>query len=144
MCKPVINKYKYSSGQSLTELLVLMLLLVPLFLLIPVLGQYTHIKQRTIEASRGAAWEMTVFKDHIYDPAQQAALQDKVVSRYFNSAKAKIESTPPGAWSQPDPLFKTLYGQTLVTYNDAQLVSLTEQGLRDYGATLLFGITVPL
>ena len=51
---------KHQSGQSLTEFLVALVVLVPLLLMVPMLGKYIDINQTTLQASRYVAWEKTV------------------------------------------------------------------------------------
>jgi hypothetical protein len=51
------------TGQSITEFVVLLTFFVPLFLTIPLIGKYLDVKQKTIEASRYAVWERTVWSD---------------------------------------------------------------------------------
>jgi hypothetical protein len=62
-CKPM-NKastfVRYQSGQALTEFVVMCLVLVPLFVLLPMLGKYIDINHATIKASRYVAWERAV------------------------------------------------------------------------------------
>ncbi|MBR7551336.1 pilus assembly protein, partial [Mycobacterium tuberculosis] len=43
-------------GQSLTEVAVLCAVLVPIFLLIPILAKYIHARQATQQAARAIAW----------------------------------------------------------------------------------------
>lgn len=51
-------------GQALTEFCVASaFVLVPLFLMIPLLGKYMDMKASTIQAARYAAWERTVWYD---------------------------------------------------------------------------------
>jgi hypothetical protein len=54
---PVQNRQR---GQALTEFVVMCLVLVPLFVLLPMLGKYIDINHATIKASRYVAWERAV------------------------------------------------------------------------------------
>lgn len=47
-------------GQAVTEFAAMAAVLVPLFLLVPLLGKVSDLNHTTIEASRYAAWERTV------------------------------------------------------------------------------------
>jgi len=47
----------------MVEVLVSMLFFLPVFLMVPVIGKYLDVKQKTIEASRYAAWERSVWAD---------------------------------------------------------------------------------
>ncbi len=53
----------FNRGQALTEVLISMLVFAPMFLMIPVIGKYLDVKQKTIEASRYAVWERSVWAD---------------------------------------------------------------------------------
>ena len=78
-------------GQSLVEMAVLCALLVPMFLLVPLLGKYIHIRQATQQAARAAVWEATVASDYaIPDPARVGAL---MIDRHFADADAPIRTT---------------------------------------------------
>ena len=48
------------TGSALTEFAVLMVVSVPLFLMLPMLGKMADVNQSTIQASRYGAWERTV------------------------------------------------------------------------------------
>lgn len=59
--KKISLKRKYS-GQAMTETVIAMsFVLIPLFLLIPLLGKYIDIQHTTIQAARYEAWEYTVW-----------------------------------------------------------------------------------
>ena len=50
------------NGQAMTEMVIASsFVLVPLFLLIPLLGKYIDLNQSTIQATRYEAWEYTVW-----------------------------------------------------------------------------------
>lgn len=52
----------FAAGQAMTELLIAAtFVLVPLFLLVPLLGKYIDIRHSTIQAARYEAWEYTVW-----------------------------------------------------------------------------------
>lgn len=50
-------------GSSMVEFFTSLLVFVPLFIGIPLLGKYADIKHQTIEASRYVAWERTVYSE---------------------------------------------------------------------------------
>ena len=57
-----VYKYKNQRGQAMAEfVIVAVLVLVPLYLLIPVLGKYIDMKSAAVVGARYAAWERTVF-----------------------------------------------------------------------------------
>ena len=55
-----INNYSSQAGQSTIELIVASLILVPLFLIVPLLGKYLDLAQTTEIASRYVAFEGAV------------------------------------------------------------------------------------
>ncbi len=53
---------RYQQGQAVTEFLIAaVFILVPLFLIVPLLGKYIDIKQAAIQNARYLAWEYTVW-----------------------------------------------------------------------------------
>lgn len=48
-------------GSSMVEFIVSLLVFIPLFIGIPLLGKYADIKHKTIESSRYIAWERTIY-----------------------------------------------------------------------------------
>ena len=51
------------TGSAVTEFVVSLVVFVPLFLSIPLLGKYADIKHKNIEASRYVVWERTIWSD---------------------------------------------------------------------------------
>ena len=51
----------YSRGSSITEFIIIMAFFVPVMFAMPLIAKYGDIKNKTIEASRYAAWERTVW-----------------------------------------------------------------------------------
>lgn len=109
-------------GQSLTEAAVLCAVLVPLFLLIPIMGKYIHLRQATQQAARAAAWEATVAKD--YTIPATARMRDLTVDRHFGKADAPIvsrASTGNARDRVDNPLLNTFSNQTLVERGDIRV-----------------------
>ncbi len=110
-------------GQALTEMAILAVVLVPLFLLIPMLGRYTHLQQVSQQAARGAAWEATVVQD--YEMSGPDVRQEMMVNRYFNAADAPITSTLPEPIAEDtqvgDAMFNTFSDRPLIEHDDPQL-----------------------
>lgn len=77
-------------GQSLTEVAVLCAVLVPLFLLVPILAKYIHARQATQQAARAIAWEATVSPNYALPPT--ARQRDLAVDRFFGRADDRIVS----------------------------------------------------
>lgn len=111
-------------GQALTEMAIVAAVLVPLFLLVPVLAKYIHLRQTAQQAARGAAWEATVTQDYGIPnrPGQQALLLD----RHFGSATAPILSRASGASDDAavgNVMMNMHSGRALVTRGDVELGS---------------------
>jgi len=109
-------------GQSLTEAAVLCAVLVPLFLLIPIMGKYIHLRQATQQAARAAAWEATVAKDYALPATTR--MRDLTVDRHFGKADAQIVSRASTGNSRDrveNPLLNTFSNQTLVERGDIRV-----------------------
>lgn len=79
-------------GQAMTEIAVIGVVLVPLFLLVPVLAKYIHLKQTAQQATRAVAWQATVARD--YGLPDRARERDLAIDRHFGRAGDPIVSTP--------------------------------------------------
>ncbi len=65
-----MSSFTLPYGQALTEFLVsASFVLVPLFLIVPVVGKYIDLKQTTVVAARYGAWEYTVHAERASDYA---------------------------------------------------------------------------
>lgn len=108
-------------GQSMVEMLVLCLVLVPLFLLIPILGKYIHVRQLAQQTARAAAWEATVSPDYAVPTVAQ--VRPQLIARHFGAADAPISSRPPPASDErlDAPLLNTFSNQPLLQRSDVQL-----------------------
>lgn len=113
-------------GQALAEMAVLAAVLVPIFLLIPMLGKYTYLKYRTHQAARAAAWAATVTPDYEWSKLKGSrALQEKLaIDRGFEGADAPIRtsaSSVPIGSRLGDPLMNTFSGRELVERKGIEL-----------------------
>ena len=79
-------------GQALTEFLVVSLVLIPLFLLLPVIGKYQDISHATQMASRYAAFDAVLRNDAGNSHKPPAQLAEEVRQRYFGIARAGIKT----------------------------------------------------
>lgn len=79
-------------GQALTEFLVIAVVLVPLFLLVPVIAKYQDLVHMTQLASRYAAWDSVVRNgsQNAEKPIDQ--LEQEVRRRFFGSSDAPIKT----------------------------------------------------
>lgn len=112
-------------GQALTELVVLAAVLVPLFLLVPVLAKYIHLRHANQQAARAAAWDATVSPDYAL-PNRQAT-QTRMIDRHFTAADAPIRTQP--AAGQPDAALGDVFYNT---FSDQPLLERTDIQLAGY------------
>lgn len=89
---PMNLTYRMQNGQSLTELAILGLVMVPLFLMIPILGKYIDINQTAFLGSRYAAWERTVYHTAADASKTDATIQEDVRRRIFGATGAPIKT----------------------------------------------------
>lgn len=102
-------------GQSLVEMVVALIVLVPLAAGITLLGQYIHIRQQTQAAARQAAWAATV------DPAvarqglpDRATIERKLRAWQFADARARLTSRAPAPRAFGDTMLTTFAGRELL------------------------------
>lgn len=80
-------------GQSTVEFLVLALVLVPLFLIVPMIGKYLDLAQTTAVASRYVAFEGAVHHgSSLHGWKSGAALADEVRRRFFSNSDAPVKA----------------------------------------------------
>lgn len=121
-----VRSARRQRGQALAEAVVALALLVPLFLLIPMLGKYAHIEQAVQQAARTAAWEAIATQDFNMDvlEGRRTDLEALAIERHFGDADAAIASVPsdPGdATHLGDPMLNTFSDQPLVRRQDVTL-----------------------
>lgn len=111
------------SGQSMVEFLVAAAtVLVPLFMIIPIIGKYADINMTAPQAARYMAWERTVWHDaderlsngidenvvHKFPKKSAFQLRQEVPVRFLSHAYATMDSVPNTVLDQDDinPLWK--------------------------------------
>ena len=127
-------------GQALTELAICAALLVPLFLLIPIVAKYGHANQVAQQAARNATWEATV--SDAYDLPKRSALQKKAIDRNFAAADAPIRTNPTGSASGEfgDQMLNTFSNRKLLERDNLSVSSIgqaSSPGFLSKTATLL-------
>lgn len=122
-------------GQALAEAVVALALLVPLFLLIPMLGKYAHIEQAVQQAARTAAWEAIATQDFDMGllEGRRTDLEALAIERHFGDADTAIVSVPADpvdATHLGDPMLNTFSDRPLVRRQDVTLgaYEFEEQG----------------
>jgi hypothetical protein len=78
------------SGQAIIEFLVAGLVLIPLFLLMPLIGKYLDIKQTTIAASRKLAFECTVRYADCGSLGGNPSFADEIRMRFFSGDQSPV------------------------------------------------------
>jgi hypothetical protein len=121
---------KYQEGQAATEFLVTaVFILVPLFLIVPLLGKYIDIKHAAIQNARFLAWEYTVWSGD--DEKSMAGVDDnqsagkknykETISQgkeYFFSDLTSSSYGEPDTSVQLNPLWKDHHGVPLLKIDD--------------------------
>ena len=80
------------AGQALTEFIVVALVLIPLFLLLPMIGKYQDIAHSVQLASRYAAFDATIRNDVNGTWKPEAQLTEELRRRFFSDPDAPIRT----------------------------------------------------
>ncbi len=103
-------------GQSLVEMAIACIALVPLFIGVMLLGQYTHIRQQTQAAARSAAWDATVSPNIVNNVGglpSQGGEQDRMRALQFGKTETTLRNITAPAQLQ-DAMLTTFAGRQLV------------------------------
>ena len=114
-------------GQALTEFLVASLVVVPLFLLIPMIGKYQDMAHHTLMASRYVAFDAITRNDGVNTWKPESQLAQEVQRRFFSNSRAPIKtgdaagnfrSHRNGMWTDPfgNPLLRNFDQDVRVNY----------------------------
>ncbi len=114
--KQPLSQICFSRGQALTEVLISMVVFAPMILMIPVIGKYIDVKQKTIEASRYAVWERSVWADpeNSWNSGEQQKSNEDIAlevdRRFFGHLSQKIadKSAYPYKKSVVNPMWNTI------------------------------------
>lgn len=123
----VTNGRRSQGGQALSEFLVASLVLVPLFLLLPMIGKYQDISHATLMASRYVAFDAMVRNDSVNSWKPEAQVAQEVRRRFFGDSKTPIKTDDTGGdftadrnmlWVGPSgkPLIEKFDRDVLVTF----------------------------
>lgn len=129
-------------GQALVELAICCAVLIPLFLLIPLVAKYGHATIVAQQAARDAAWEATVAPSyHLPDAGQ---LRKRVLDRNFATADAIIRTTPTASASRKfgDPMLGTFSGRTLLDRDGVTVAKPVEHVSPGYTRLATFALKV--
>ena len=114
-------------GQSLVEMAIACIALVPMFIGVMLLGQYTHLRQQTQAAARTAAWDATVSPNIVNNVGglpSQGGEQDRMRALHFGKPGATLRATTASAQLQ-DPMLTTFAGRPLVLASNVTLGTYT-------------------
>jgi hypothetical protein len=118
---------KYQRGQSLVEMAIACIALVPMFVGVMFLGQYIHLRQQTQAAARTVAWDATVSPTIVNEagglPAQGAE-QDRMRALQFGTPEATLKDLTAPTQLQ-DPMLTTFAGRELVLAKNVTLGTYT-------------------
>jgi hypothetical protein len=91
-------------GQALAEMAIAAAVIVPLFLLVPTLGKYFHMKQTAQQAARSAAWSATVRENYDWNGLgnDHVRERDLALDRHFGRALDPIRTQPSNAGANTD------------------------------------------
>jgi hypothetical protein len=114
-------------GQSLAEVAVACIVLVPMFLMIGLLGQYMHLRVQTQQAARTAAWDAAVHPNLVKNalPAT-AGEQDRFLAWQYGTTDVALKTNPGTTSKVGDTMFTTFAGRDLVLARNVTLTKYTD------------------
>jgi hypothetical protein len=117
-------------GQSLTEFVIVCIILVPLFVLVPLLGKYIDMNHATIKASRYVAWERAVGRGDGENSAPNLGeVARETRRRYFSNETLAIKTrdgSEDGSAADKNPLWVHGQNKPLLKSFDDVKVGLVE------------------
>lgn len=118
------------AGQALTEMAVVAAVLVPLFLLVPTLSKYIHLKQTAQQAARSAAWEATVTRDYAWNQLNATSQRRLLLDRHFGNGTDPIRTVASSAGEGDrvrSVMMNSFSDRTLVERRDVRLLPYRNQ-----------------
>lgn len=111
-------------GQSLVEMAIVCVVLVPMFLLVGLLGQYIHVRQQAQAAARVAAWDAAASPQMIARvgglPAKAGA-QDRIRALQFGKVDTRFATRTTAPATLTDPMLTTFAGRDLLLAHNVTL-----------------------
>jgi hypothetical protein len=128
-------------GQSMTEFLVLALVLIPLMVIVPLLGAYLDMSQHAVLASRYVAFEAVA--RHASSAAgwkSDAMLAQEVRRRFFSTSDAPIKTNDAAGdfVAHRNPVWTTHHAKPLLPSFADNVQATTEKFSLDQPAGALF------
>jgi len=129
-------------GQSLPEVAICCIAIVPLFLGVWLLGQYIHVRSTAMQAARASAWDAAV-SPHIVAttggmPSTDTA-QTRIRALQFGKTDASLKNVTT-ANTLADPMLKTFAGKDLLLSNKVTLNTYTNSASPAYSEKVLAAI----
>jgi hypothetical protein len=118
---------RFQRGQSLVEMAIACMVLVPMLIGVMVLGEYIHLRQQTQAAARTAAWDAAVsptIVNSLRGLPSQGGEQDRMRALQFGNAGATLRNITAPAKLQ-DPMLTTFAGRDLVLAQNVTLATYT-------------------
>ncbi|MDO5505034.1 MAG: pilus assembly protein [Pseudoxanthomonas suwonensis] len=112
----------------MTEFLVACVVLVPMFLLLPVVAKYAHIRQMSQQAARNVVWGAVAYPEH--EMRGTGPVRATILARTFADADAPIRSDLANTATQgrfDSPMLRALGEQRLLERDNVHLASLRQQ-----------------
>lgn len=116
--------FRSQRGQALTEMAIVAAVIVPLFLLVPMLGKYFHVQQTAQQAARSAAWQATVVADYQWSQLDAGQQRGLMIDRHFGLADDPIRTQASTAADGDDvrsAMTNTFSGRALLKRGDIVL-----------------------
>ncbi|QOY96453.1 hypothetical protein IM543_00660 [Massilia sp. UMI-21] len=124
-------------GQALTEFIVLALVLIPLFLIIPLIAKYQDIAHHIQMASRYVAFEAMARNDSMSSWKPQSQLEQEVQRRFFSNSDAPIKSNDEAGdfnshrnafWKDPmgAPLIRNFNDDVRISFGPDNIAAIRE------------------
>lgn len=106
MNRPYASRVPAQQGQALTEFLLIALVLIPIFLVLPLIAKYQDIAHATEMAARYVAFDATIRNDQNSSWKTPEQLAGEVRRRFYSNPNAPIKTNDtPGDFKADQNLF---------------------------------------
>lgn len=123
-----LSMSRYEQGQSLVEICVVCIALVPLAIGLVYVGQYIHIKQTVQQAAREAAWDAAISPlTYEIKKTDSSAETTRLRANFFAAIGATIDVTPATPTTFSDTLLQDYTGQQLLKPGQLTLSTYTNE-----------------
>ena len=145
----MLNRRFHQRGQALAEFVIAAAaVLIPLFLLVPLLGKYQDMQATTIQAARYAAWERTVWIDNddwSSSSKSDAAIQGEIKTRFFSDTVGnKLQSADSAPAGSSKPLWRDHAGVPILASYAGSTGHTQTPGTSDQILSMLVNIISPI